>query len=363
MSVALSLKPVFRYTVMMLVNPYIRQTLKFSTLTLGGLLTVIAVAALMRSTGGGTLTGRLVAPTLSGGKTPTMKFDEERAIAGFSAPADINVIFTVPQGVRIPRITFLGGPDYDKKRYWGYCFSGNEVENRANGLRGKQLYDGQFFYSLGQRLSEVNTQKAADNDLVGILTDTTKTKERASASIAEIFYGGHTCYVMSEVILPVGLDLDGDNLNSERERGFGTDPNNSDTDGDGIPDGIEAFVTRTDPRSNDTDRDGLPDRCEDKNADGQVDRDETSALLSDTDRDGLCDGSGAGYGCPEPKQTVCSQNQNNERVCDLRPSSPVFGEDMNLNCKVDEKETDPKNPETFGQPDWEYKWSLLNIGS
>lgn len=343
-------------------NPYILQTLKFTTLTLLGTVAVIAIAAVMRNTDSSTLSGRLVAPQIQGGETPTVKYEEARAIEGFSAPADTNVIFTVPRGVRIPRITFFGGPDFDEKRYWGYCYSGREKRNKENGLTGTALYDGQFFYSIGERKSQVNVRKASDNDLVGILDDTNKTEKRATASIAEILYGGTTCYVMSEVILPVAIDSDNDNLNNERERELDTDPNYPDTDNDGIPDGTEVFVTKTSPKMFDTDRDGLADRCEDKNADGQVDRNETSPLVSDTDRDGLCDGDGLSNGCPEPRQVVCFNDANGERECMERPSSPVYGEDMNHSCEVDEGETDPRNPETFGMPDWDYKWAKFGGG-
>lgn len=338
------------------------QTLKFTTLTLLGTVAVIVIAAVMRSTDGGTLQGRLVAPQIQGGETPTVKYEEARAIEGFSAPADTNIIFTVPRDVRIPRITFFGGPDYDMKRYWGYCYSGREKMNKENGLTGSKLYDGQFFYSLGERQSQVNVRRASDNDLIGILSDTNQKTKRATASIAEILYGGTTCYAMSEVILPVAIDSDNDDLNNARERDLGSDPNDPDTDNDGIPDGIEVFVTKTNLKLLDTDRDGLPDRCEDKNADGQVDRDETSGLVSDTDRDGLCDGDGLSSGCPEPRQVVCFNAANGERECGERPSSPVYGEDLNKNCSVDAGETDPKKPQTFNLPDWDYKWAKFGGG-
>lgn len=339
-------------------NPYIVNVLKFATLTLLGIMAVIIAAILLRQGGTDSLTGRLVA-TETQSVIPTVKFDEFRAIEGFSAPANMHVIFTVPQGVRMPRITFLGGPDFDERRYWGYCFSGNEVENKKNGLLGKRMYDGQFFYSIGERKAQTQRAPVADTDLPGILNATNQKDVRASASIAEILYGGQTCYVMSEVILPVGIDSDGDDLNNERERELGTDPNYPDTDNDGIPDGIEVFVTKTQPKEVDSDRDGLSDKCEDSNMNGQVDTNETSALNPDTDRDSLCDGNGSGSACPEPKQVMCYLTQEGQRECESRPSSPVFGEDMNQNCKVDEEETDPKNPNTFGPTDWLYKWNKL----
>jgi len=348
---------------MMHAQSYVLQALKYATLTLGAVVGFLIVLALFRGADSGDLAGRLVS-TETQGVIPTVKFDQSRAIEGFSAPANAHVIFTVPSGVRIQRSTFLGGPEFDDKRYWGYCFSGNEVQNKENGLRGKQIYDGKFFYSLGERKAQSERPPAAaDNDLIGILNADDQGAPRAPASIAEILYGDQTCYVMSEVILPVGIDSDGDNLNNELERELGTDPNGPDTDRDGIPDGTEVFTTKTQPTQYDSDRDGLPDRCEDANMNGQADTDETSALNADTDRDGLCDGNGSGTACPEPKQTLCLPGPGTDIECDTRPSSPVFGEDMNQNCKVDKDETDPKNPETFGLPDWDYKWNKFQSQS
>jgi len=339
-------------------NPYIVQTLKYATLTLLGCAAVVAGAALIQNLGSAPLAGRLTPPQ-ERGVVPTVRYEEQRAIDGFSAPADTHVIFTVPQGTRIPRITFFGGPEADEARYWGYCFSGNEVDNKAKGYLGKKMYDGQFFYSLGERNAQIARPVPADNNIQGILDATTAPAPQELASIAEILHGGQTCYLMSSVILSVAVDNDGDNLNNARERELNTDPNYPDTDRDGIVDGTEVFDTKTNPLQADTDRDGLGDRCEDKNMNGQIERDETSALVSDTDRDGLCDGNGSGNGCPEPRQVVCFQDAVGERQCMERPSSPVFGEDMNHNCQVDGGETDPRNPETFGRPDWDYKWSLL----
>jgi hypothetical protein len=161
---------------------------------------------------------------------------------------------------------------------------------------------------------------------------------------------------MSSVQLPAGLDDDGDDFNNTRERLAGTNPRYPDSDNDGIPDGSEVFITKTNPMSVDTDNDGLVERCEDKNANGKIEADETSATVADTDRDGLCDGNGLGIGCPEAHRNECTTGPQG-RQCIAVAATPVHGEDMNQNCMVDAGETSPRNPNTFGIPDFDYKWN------
>ncbi|HSW53524.1 MAG TPA: OmpA family protein [Ignavibacteriaceae bacterium] len=101
-------------------------------------------------------------------------------------------------------------------------------------------------------------------------------------------------------------DKDMDGLGKCDEEKFGTDPNNPDTDGDGLLDGEEVFKYTTDPLNPDTDGDGLSDGDEvhkyrtdplkaDTDGDGLSDGDEvlkykTDPLKADTDGDGLSDG-------------------------------------------------------------------------
>lgn len=61
-----------------------------------------------------------------------------------------------------------------------------------------------------------------------------------------------------------------------------TDPNNPDTDNDGLTDGEEVLTYHTDPLIQDTDRDGLGDG-------GEVKFSKTNPLVADTDGDGLSD--------------------------------------------------------------------------
>ena len=97
--------------------------------------------------------------------------------------------------------------------------------------------------------------------------------------------------------------------------GYGTDPNNYDTDNDGLPDGSEIFITNTNPLIYDGDNDGLSDGEEiiayqtdpfkaDTDNDGLSDGSEqfehlTNPLLKDTDNDGLIDGEEIAYNFSE----------------------------------------------------------------
>lgn len=78
-------------------------------------------------------------------------------------------------------------------------------------------------------------------------------------------------------------DDDNDGLSNQTEEEIGTDPNRSDTDGDGLLDGEEINQHGSDPMVADTDGDGLTD--------GQETRIyQTSPTAADTDSDGIDDG-------------------------------------------------------------------------
>lgn len=94
-------------------------------------------------------------------------------------------------------------------------------------------------------------------------------------------------------------DTDSDNdglLDNEEDRNrdgdigdFESDPLDADGDNDGISD-VDEFDNGTNPSSNDTDEDGLLDNAEDVDADGIVDAGETDPLDADSDNDTLLDG-------------------------------------------------------------------------
>ncbi len=77
-------------------------------------------------------------------------------------------------------------------------------------------------------------------------------------------------------------DNDNDNLTKCDEEAIGTNPENPDTDGDGLNDGEEFNISKTNPLIVDTDADGLNDFEEVKTC-------KSNPLISDTDNDGLND--------------------------------------------------------------------------
>jgi hypothetical protein len=78
-------------------------------------------------------------------------------------------------------------------------------------------------------------------------------------------------------------DLDADNYDDAAELQVGLDPNNADTDGDGIADGDEVNMSFTDPFTPDSDGDGLIDGDE-------LYATSTDPLVWDTNGNGVSDG-------------------------------------------------------------------------
>ncbi|WP_350292235.1 gliding motility-associated C-terminal domain-containing protein [uncultured Croceitalea sp.] len=96
-------------------------------------------------------------------------------------------------------------------------------------------------------------------------------------------------------------DSDGDGLTDAEEATLGTDPNNPDSDGDGINDGQEVIDNTnplddcdssggTPLGTSDCDEDGLTNDEEDVNGNGSVDEGETDPNNPDSDGDGINDG-------------------------------------------------------------------------
>ena len=74
---------------------------------------------------------------------------------------------------------------------------------------------------------------------------------------------------------------------------YGIDPNDYDTDQDGLSNYVEIYITQTDPTTDDSDGNGVPDSDEDLDGDGLSNAEEiylgTEPDKTDTDKDGISD--------------------------------------------------------------------------
>lgn len=136
------------------------------------------------------------------------------------------------------------------------------------------------------------------------------------------------------------LDSDNDGLADLVEKTLGTDPEKADTDGDGLTDYEEAYITGTNPLKYDTDENGVNDADDDLDGDGLSNKDEialgTSVSSADTDEDGLSDYDEINKYSTDPLKVDTDGDTLND------------GEEIAIGL-------DPNNPETFGVPDAEYK--------
>lgn len=162
---------------------------------------------------------------------------------------------------------------------------------------------------------------------------------------------------------PLFADTDGDGLSDGDEvRVHGTDPLRKDTDGDGLGD-QEEILMGTNPTRADTDNDGLNDSVElargtdplrrDTDGDGIPDGLETvsSPLLADTDGDGLGDAEESAYRLRSYDSDFDADGLYDEM--EIRIGTDPFKPDTDNDGATDYSEyyalmTDPRNPDTDG---------------
>ena len=116
-------------------------------------------------------------------------------------------------------------------------------------------------------VTSLATPGLGEADVAGTSTSVAVTAETATAAAATAATQG---------------DEDGDGLSGTQEAIAGTDPQNPDTDDDGLLDGEEVLIYGTDPKNADTDGDLLKDGEE-------VQRYKTNPRSADTDGDGVRD--------------------------------------------------------------------------
>lgn len=130
------------------------------------------------------------------------------------------------------------------------------------------------------------------------LTVTTVDTEGVETSVTFILYNTNEDNIDTSRLDEA--DDDNDGLRNWLEAYCGTDPQAADTDGDGLTDYEELFITLTDPLLADTDENGTPDGEEDFDGDGLTNWQEIrlngNPYMEDTDGDGLTDAEEYHYG-------------------------------------------------------------------
>ncbi len=129
---------------------------------------------------------------------------------------------------------------------------------------------------------------------------------------------------------PAKGDTDEDGLNDAAEViNHKTNPNKKDTDGDGLNDGEEAMKLNTDPTKADTDGDGLQDGAE-------VSVHRTDPLKPDTDGDKLNDGDEVNRHKTDPRKTDTDGGSVDDGIEVARGTSPLNPDDDEVKVKVGE---------------------------
>ena len=135
-------------------------------------------------------------------------------------------------------------------------------------------------------------------------------------------------------------DNDGDGIPDYLEKIYGTNPDSSDTDCDGLTDYEEILKVGTDPLKYDTDENGVNDGEDDLDKDGLSNKEElkyeTSVSSVDTDKDGLSDYDEVYVYGTDPLKADSDDDGLND------------GDEIAIGL-------DPNDPKTFGVPDAEYK--------
>ncbi|MDD5623411.1 MAG: hypothetical protein PHI23_01735 [Candidatus Peribacteraceae bacterium] len=336
------------------------RLLKWTTVSLGALCLVIVGYAFMGYAPPSTLLEGRLLPKETMQENRWQVITEQEVLSGATIAPDINVLFKLPEGMEQITREVLLGMRGRTVRYWGYCLP-NEYEPSVefgDRLPGKVfLSEAEREYRTQQQIARLHDRfspfkEYTESDLNEVLPDTYIRHE------LDLFESETTCYIMAEAPLPIGLDEDGDEANTQVENEYGTDQTNPDTDEDGVSDGREIFFLHTNPELRDTDGDGLIDGIEDANHNGRVGADETDPNKWDTDRDGLPDG--------YMKMGKCELIEKNSTACSEGRRSIMRGEDKNLNGMVDENESDPRKWSTAGDgiSDWQkYELCIFNGGT
>lgn len=171
--------------------------------------------------------------------------------------------------------------------------------------------------------------------------------EMITKPVIQVYTGSDAAAGIGKDFLPESVsstpyplyDFDEDGIWDWEELEMGLNPASSDSDQDGVPDGVEVgSALGLDPLDEDTDDDGLLDGEEDSNASGTVDVGETNPVKADSDADGLSDGIEVlGANPTDP----LNSDSDGDGLTDNQ-------EDVNGNGELDPLESDPNILDTDG---------------
>lgn len=144
------------------------------------------------------------------------------------------------------------------------------------------------------------------------------------------------------IICNMESDSDNDDLPDYTEMAIETDINNSDTDGDGLPDGYEVTKLNTDPLKIDSNNDGINDGDEDLDNDKLSNITEynleTDPLNADTDGDRLFDGEEVNIYNTDPLN-VDTDNDNMSDYTEIQAGLNPLLQDTDSDGIMDNEET------------------------
>ena len=189
-----------------------------------------------------------------------------------------------------------------------------------------------------------NESQDTDSDGIGDNADTDDDNDGYS-DIIEIIAGTNP---KDDQDTPV--DSDGDFICDIEEVSLGTDPNNPDTDGDGVIDGEDDFPL--DPNyTGDNDSDGIPDQVDpDDDNDGTIDQQDAFPLDPNEQLDTDGDGIGDNKDTDDDNDGYTDRDENIVGTNPKDPSdSPLDTDDDGVSDTLENYQgTDPNNPDTDG---------------
>ena len=189
--------------------------------------------------------------------------------------------------------------------------------------------DEDYFLDVQVPLSELSDLFGSDysGDLrLALATDRDfGVKDTGDALTDDLAGADNTSPTVLEDVLsdPLPLDVDGDGLLLGQEDALGTDPEDADTDNDGISDGDEFYIFGSDPTECDSDGDGLVDGLEVGLVEGLKDTNTRFCFKADADPKTVTD----------PAEEDTDGGSVDDGV-----------EDLNLDGAIDTWETDPNDP-------------------